>query len=153
MKEKMKEKMKENKLLKTIMIIMLIVVYVAADLIMDKTLFPMLTESFKQHHIEIVARYMIFFHLVWVWLAGFIFSKYLFKKQKNKLVKLSIIFFGSSLAATVIFAFTSLPLIWIASTIPLLTSTCLFLHDYGLFVYFVIMIVIFGYKYFRTSSV
>ncbi len=32
--------MKENKLLKIIMIIMLIVVYLATDLIMDKTLFP-----------------------------------------------------------------------------------------------------------------
>jgi len=145
--------MKDNKLLKIIMVVMLIAVYLTADIVMDKTLFPKLTDSFKQHHIEIVTNYTIFFNLVWVWLAGFIYSKHLFEKQKNKLAKPAIIFFGSSLVATVIFAFTSLPLIWTASVIPMLASTCLFFHDYGLFVYFFIMILIFGYKYYRTDSV
>ena len=127
----------------------MIIIYVAADIIMDITLFPVLTDSLQEHHTKTVSRYMIFFNLVWVWVAGYILFNYIFERHKNKPVKLAIIFFGSALVATVFFAFTSLPLVWIAFTFPLLESTCLFLHDYGLFVYFFIMIPVFGYKYFK----
>lgn len=129
---------------KIIVIAIFIIIYVAADILMDILLFPTLTESLKEHHKEIVARYMIFFGLIPVWIIGYLY----FEKRENKLAKLATIIFVSALVATVVFAFTSLPLVWIASTFPLLTSTSLFLHDYGLFVYFVIMIPIFGYKYF-----
>lgn len=145
-------KMGRDKLLEIIMVIVLIIIYVAADLIMDKTLFPILTESLKEQHLEIVARYKIFFNLVWVWMVGYICSSYILERNKNKLVKLAIIIFGSALVATVVFAFTSLPLIWTAYKFPLLSSTCLFLHDYGLLVYFVLMIPILGYKYFKKLN-
>lgn len=144
--------MKKNNLLKIMTVIVLIIIYVAVDFILDRTLFPMLTESLKKHHLEIVARYMIFFNLVWLWMAVYIFSIYKFEKYKNEIARLSTIIFGSALAATVVFAFTSLPLIWIAYTFPLLSTACLFLHDYGLFVYFAIMIPIFGYKYLRKRN-
>lgn len=133
--------MERNKQRKIIVIVVLIVMYVAADILMDITLFPMLTESLKEHHREFIARYMIFFVLIPVWIIGYI----CFEKRKNKLAKLATIIFGSAAAATVVTAFTSLPLVWMASTFTLLASTSLFLHDYGLFVFFVIMIPIFGY--------
>ena len=125
---------------KIIVIAMLVITYVAVDILMDILLFPMLTESLQEHHKEIVDRHMIFFILVPVWIIGYVF----FEKRKNKMVA---IIFGSALVATVIFAFTSLPFIWIADTFPLLTSTFLFFHDYGLYIYFFITISIFGYKY------
>ena len=141
-------KMERNKQRKIIMVAALIIMYVAADILMDKTLFPVLTESLKEHHIEIVTRYIIFFVLIPVWIIGYIY----FEKRENKLAKLATIIFGSATAATVIYAFTSLPLVWMASTFTLLASTNLFLHDYGLFVFFVIMIPIFGYKYFKKRK-
>jgi hypothetical protein len=143
---------KRSRLTKVIMGVILIIVYVAADFIMDKILFPMLSESLKEHHIEIVSRYMILLNLVWVWLIGYICSTYIFKSRENKLVKLTIIVFGSALVATIVFSFISLPLIWIAYAVPLLAPICLFFHDYGLFVYFVIMILIFSYRYFKKTS-
>jgi hypothetical protein len=115
---------------------------VTADILMDILLFPMLSESLKEHHIEIVNKHLIFFALVPVWIIGCIF----FEKRKNKL---GVIISGSALVATIVFAFTSLPFIWIADTFPLLASTFLFCHDYGLYIYFFIMISIFGYKYFK----
>ena len=123
-----------------ILIASLITIYLIADILMDILLFPMLSESFKEHHKEIVNRHMIFFILVPFWIIGCI----LFEKRKNKL---AVIIFGSALVATVVFAFTSLPLIWLAYAFPPSASTFLFFHDYGLSVYFVIMIPIFGYKY------
>ena len=123
------------------MVVVLIIMYVAADILMDITLFPMLTESLKEHHMEFVARHVIFFALIPVWIIGYI----CFKKRENKLAKLATIIFGSAAAATVVTAFTSLPLVWMASTFTLVASTSLFLHNYGLFVFFVIMIPIFGY--------
>jgi hypothetical protein len=146
--------MKNNKLHKKVIItIILITVYLTADIAMDIVLFPRLTDVFKQHHSEMVANNMIVFNLVWVWLAGFIYSKSQYDKQKNRWAKFLTVFFGSALAATVIFSFTSLPFIWIASTVPLLASISLFLHDYGIIIYFIIMMLIFSYKYYRNDSV
>ena len=146
LKNKLKERYKQQKI---IVVALLIIVYLAADILMDIILFPMLTESLKEHHKEIVARYMIFFGLIPVWIIGYL----CFEKRENKLAKLAAIIFGSALVATVIYAFMALPLVWIASTFTsLLASTSLFLHDYGLFVFFVIIIPIFGYKYFKKRK-
>lgn len=145
-------KMRRSRLMKFIMGVLLFIVYVAADLIMDKMLFPMLTESQKEHHIEIVSKYMFLLNLVWVWLIGYILSKTIVDRHKNKLAKLTTIVFGSALVATVVFSFVSLPLIWTAYAFPLLAPICLFFHDYGLFAYFVIMILILSYRYFKKSS-
>lgn len=137
---------------KVILGILLIIIYVTADIYMDKILFPMLTESLKEHHIKIVSRYMILLNLVWVWLAGYICSEHILKRHENKLSKAAIIFFGSAFVATVVFSFTSLPLVWTANTFPSIAPICLFFHDYGLFVYFVIMIPIFGYRYYKNTK-
>ena len=77
--------MERNKQRKIIMVAALIIMYVAADILMDKTLFPVLTESLKEHHIEIVTRYIIFFVLIPVWIIGYIY----FEKRENKLAKLA----------------------------------------------------------------
>lgn len=130
---------------KVFLIASLVIIYLTADILMDILLFPTLSESLQEHHKEIVSKYTISFVLIPVWIVGWI----LFEKHKKKL---GVIISGSALVATVVFAFTSLPLIWIADTSPLLASTCLFLHDYGLFVYFVIVIPIFGYKYFKKHT-
>lgn len=132
----------DKKIKKIILIATLIIIYVTSDILMDIILFPMLPESLKEHHKEIINSHMIFFVLLPVWIIGCIF----FEKRKNRL---AVIIFGSALVATVVFAFTSLPFIWIAYAFPFLASTFLFFHDYGLYVYFVIMISIFGYKYFK----
>lgn len=144
-------KMRRSSLVKFTLGVLLFVIYVAADLIMDKMLFPMLTESQKEHHIEIISKYMILLNLVWVWLVGYILSSSILKRHENKLAKLATIIFGSALVATVVFSFTSLPLIWTAYTLPLLAPICLFLHDYGLFAYFFVMIPILSYKYLKKD--
>jgi len=144
--------MRRDKLLKVVIGVVLIAIYFVADIIMDITLFPVLSEPLKEHHTETISRYMIFLNLAWVWLIGYICSSHIFKRYKNKLAKLATVVFGSALVATVFFSFTSLPLIWTAYTFPSLASICLFFHDYGLFVYFVIMIPIFGYRYFKRTS-
>ncbi|WP_373470552.1 hypothetical protein [Carnobacterium alterfunditum] len=145
-------KIRRSSLMKYILGVLMFIIYVAADLTMDKMLFPMLTESQKEQHIEIVSKYMILLNLVWVWLVGYILSRHILKKHENKLVKLTTIVFGSALVATVVFSFISLPLIWTAYTFPLLAPICLFFHDYGLFAYFVIMIPILSYRYFKRPS-
>jgi hypothetical protein len=143
----------EKKYQNIVIIILFIIAYITIDIAMDKILFPMLAEPLKQHHIEIVKQYNIFFNLIWVWLVGFIYFKNIYDEQKGRLTKLALVFFGSALFSSIVFAFTSLPFIWIASTFPLLSSIFLFLHDHGLFVYFFIMIIFFGYKYYIRSIV
>jgi uncharacterized membrane protein (DUF373 family) len=141
-------KMGKNKLRKIIVVAMLIIMYVAADILMDIKLFPMLTESLKMHHKEIVARYMLFFCLIPVWIIGCLY----FEKRKTKLATIATIISGSALISTVIYAFTSLPLVWMASTFTSSTSIFLFLHDYGLLVFFVVIIPILGYRYFKKRK-
>ncbi len=92
---------------KGIIIAISIVMYITADVLMDIYLFPQLTEAFQEHHKEIVGRNIIFFALIPVWITGYI----IFEKRQIKPVA---IFFGSALIATGIFAFTSLPFIWLA---------------------------------------
>jgi hypothetical protein len=141
-------KMGENKLRKTIVVAVLIIMYVVADILMDIKLFPMLTEPLKTHHKELVTRYAVFFCLIPVWIIGCIY----FNKRKSKLATIATIIFGSALISTVIYSFTSLPLIWMASTFTSLTSIFLFLHDRGLFVFFVVIIPILGYGYFKKGK-
>ncbi len=125
---------------KTTLIITLVVLYVAVDIAMDVLLFPMLTDALKEHHRDTVTRNAVFFGLVPVWIIGIVF----FEARSNRI---AVILFGSALAATAVFAFTSLPFIWVASAFPSIAPTFLFLHDYGLYVYFAVTVATLGYWY------
>ena len=135
----------DNKTKKTLLIVSLVIIYLTADILMDIFLFPMLSESLKDHHKEMVDKNMIFFYLFPVWIIGCI----IFEKLK---FKLGLIISGSALIATIFFAFLALPFIWAANTFPILVSTFIFCHDYGLYIYFIIAISIFGYKYFKKHN-
>lgn len=137
---------------KILVVIILISIYVSADLLMDKTLFPLLPETLQEHHRAMVSKYMILLNLVWLWLIGFISFNNLSKRNKNTLLRIAIIIFGSALVATVVFSFTMLPLIWAAYTFPSTSTILLFLHDYGIYLYFLIMIPLLGFIYFRKSK-
>ena len=125
-----------------IIIAVIIFSYLAADVVMDIYLFPQLPEELQEHHKEIVERYVISFALIPIWITGYI----IFDKHQ---IKPAAILFGSTILATGIFAFTSLPFIWFAHIFPLTAPVLLFLHDYSLFVYFLILIIILGYNHFK----
>lgn len=151
--DKVDNKKRGKRSQKIIVVIVLIIIYVLADLFMDKTLFPLLSESLQEYHRAMVSKYMILLNLVWLWLIGFISFTKLSMRNNNTLLRLAIIIFGSALVATVLFSFTMLPLIWAAYTSPSTSSIFLFLHDYGIFLYFFILIPVFGYKYFKKQKI
>jgi hypothetical protein len=128
---------------KILLAVALIVAYLAADILMDILLFPRLPESLQERHRELVESVVVVFGLVPLWILGLIF----FERRENKP---AVILVGSALAATVVFAFTSLPFIWIASAVPALAPPFLFLHDHGLLVYFAVAVSIFGVVHVRT---
>ena len=123
----------------------LIVAYIGADILMDILLFPRLPESLQERHRELVESHVVTFGLVPLWILGVV----LFEHRGNRP---AVILVGSALAATVVFAFTSLPFIWIASAVPAVAPPFLFLHDHGLPIYFVVTVFIFGVVYFRTRG-
>ena len=96
---------------RVVLIVVLIVLYVAVDIAMDVLLFPTLPDGLKEHHKDVVSSHVVFFGLVPVWVLGLLF----FEHRDNRL---GVIIFGSALAATAVFAFTSLPFIWVAATVP-----------------------------------
>lgn len=124
---------------RTVLVIALIVLYVAVDIAMDVLLFPTLPDALQEHHKDVVSSSALFFGLVPVWIIGILF----FEHRGNRM---GVILFGSALAATAVFAFTSLPFIWIAATIPASAPAFLLLHDHGLWVYFIVLVAVFGYR-------
>ena len=122
---------------KTLLVVGLVVAYLAADILMDVLLFPGLPESLQERHRAMVEGHVVVFALVPVWIIGVM----LFEHRGNRP---GVALTGSALAATVVFAFTSLPFIWMASAVPSVAPPLLFLHDHGLYVYFAIAIVAFG---------
>ncbi len=128
-----------------------IALYLVADLMMDRTLFPMLPMVLQQHHMDIVHRYLILLNLVWVWIGGYFWSRKRVEKNSSRYARLASVFFGSALAATVLYSFLSLPLIWTAYRFSSQSSFWIFFHDYGLFVFFAVMIPLFeSFKYRRV---
>ena len=97
--DKVDNKKRGKRSQKIIVVIVLIIIYVLADLFMDKTLFPLLSESLQEHHRAMVSKYMILLNLVWLWLIGFISFTKLSMRNNNTLLRLAIIIFGSALVA------------------------------------------------------
>ncbi|MDX1675185.1 MAG: hypothetical protein R3314_10365 [Longimicrobiales bacterium] len=130
---------------RVVLVLTLVAVYVTADIMMDIFLFPRLPEPLREHHREIVESHVVVFGLTPLWIIGLIFSE-------SRGYGLAVAVFGSALAATVVFAFTSLPFIWAASAFPSLATPFLFLHDHGLYVYFFGAISIFGHRYIQSRQ-